>query len=391
MGSFDVTCIASHMRIACGEQIYAVILVCRDETTNWDPVGLPILGEYNDYGRIILDNPTNGEVLMNQIRKWLVPREGFDPATADFDVLQDQCWDECFVKHSLSANEAETTEYYPYSVLNKALIEAGFQHKAKPIGQPDSNILTLSTAWTPMVQIEALEAIIRDNGYEVMRIAAVQASRDVLFEDRKVFDLLLAPKADHETAFTFLGYQPTRPNRRIKIGFIRKDFYDRMVPDSKLLFKAEEVAHLLKKNSWFQNLEERASWEIYSYIPTMILRDLDLFGVGDNYGIAQKILEQYIVSLPKDPSPEQLLRLVRYDRFCLLMKYRLAVGIRPTPFWVGSQCASQDWPTQRQAHKICDEILRDLISKRNEDSLLVQPLEYEAFLDITPTTFCLED
>ncbi len=118
---------------------------------------------------------------------------------------------------------------------------------------------------------------------------------------------------------------------------------------------------------------------------------LDLSSYDRQFSISSKILHEYIKSLPDDFSPEQLLKLIRYNKFLFLMKYKLAVGIRPIPLYVGSQCAIEDWPTQRQAHKICDEILKDLISKRDKDFLIEEPIEYEAFLDIQPITFYLEN
>jgi len=371
MGSTDATCMASNIRIRYGEEIYAVILVSSGENENWEPVGLPILGKYNDYGAIELNNEEEGNQLIDWIRPWIVPQTGFDPATIGFYEFQDQCWHGLSVFPNLdNDNEVKSIEYWPYNQLNIALKASGFHYVCSPIGEGDSNVLTISTSSSSLNQIERLEAFLREHNYEVMRVSSFGTSKGVLFEGRRVFDLILAPKADDPRTNTYLGIPHKEPNRAVRIGFIRKDFYDRMVPGEKHFPRAEKITEELKSHFWFSRRNEDQHHVLFS-----LKRTLDLFGIDDRSEIGSKTISRYIRSLPDDFSPEQLLKLIRYDEFLLLMRCRLAVGIRPTPLYVGSQSATEDWPTQRQAHKVCDEILRDLISKRNEDLLLDEALE----------------
>lgn len=370
MGSTDATCIASNIRIRYGEEIYAVILVSAGENENWQSVGLPVLGKYNDYGTIQLDNEEEGNQLIDWIRPWIVPQTGFDPATIGFYEFQDQCWHGLSVFPRLEDDGVKSIEYWPYNQLNIALKNSGFHYLCSPIGEGDSNILTIRTSSSSLDEIEKLEAFLRERNYEVMRVSSFGTSKSVLFEGRHVFDLILAPKADDPRINTYLGTSYKEPNRAVRIGFIRKDFYDRMVPGAKFFPRAEKITEELKSHFWFSRRNEDQHHVLYS-----LKRTLDLFGIDDQSEIGSKTISRYIRLLPDDVSPEQLLKLVRYDELLLLMRGRLAVGIRPTPLYVGSQSATEDWPTQRQAHKVCDEILKQLISKRNEDPLLDETLE----------------
>lgn len=368
MGSFTTTCFASSIRINWGEQIFAIPLMSnKNRNLNWRTIGLPISGKYFDYGMINLDNDSDGEKVVELLRPYIVPKSLGSGNSHYIPIVPDTLnWNGMIDAIMSSALEvldrplkscSNNKENYFITKLNNDLKSVGLKFSAKNFAADQSNVVYIDTSFEPIEDILKLENILKDMGYSAMQVASIDATRDAVRNDNlRPRSLIVAPGPDNPDQNTYFG-SPPKEASMVEIAYFRKDYFDKLVPAEKSLKRAEDIAKFLRKNEDLF-LEEK------DYYIDSIVRSLDLWGIGNSYGLTQNILAKIIKNLGPNATPESLVGLIRFDEFVSLLSGPLGRGIHPIPRYVGSQEASEDWPTQAKSFSIAANICKDLKRKK---------------------------
>jgi hypothetical protein len=368
MGSFTTTCFASSIRINWGDEIYAVLLMSnKNRNLNWSTIGLPISGKYYDYGTIELDNDLDGEKVVDLLRPYIKPECSGGDLTYNIPIFTDTLnWEgmvDAIISNRLKVLDRPIDSYsnnkenYFINKVNSELKSIGLKFSAQNFAADQSNVLYIETSFEPMEDIIKLENTLKDMGYAVMQVASVNATRDAVRKDNfRPRSLIIAPGPDNPSQNTYFGSSPKEASV-VEIAYLRKDYFDKIVPAEKALKRAEDIAKILKDN-------EDLFYKEKDYYIDDLIRSLNLWGIGNGYGLTQNILAKIIKNLGPNATPESLVRLVRFDEFVLLLNGPLGRGIHPIPRYVGSQEASEDWPFQAKAFDISAKICKDLKRKK---------------------------
>lgn len=152
MGSWSETCALSNLPIGVGDSIYVVLItqtpyvsdhVGRSGCYPWDhwfQRSLPVLGTYDDYGRIAIDTKESGlvETVLDQFRFDLVeadlgPNEYHDTKVSKSaltwerleEILSEgRAWIDREAEHKVSRADAKLREFHERALLNQAKQEA---------------------------------------------------------------------------------------------------------------------------------------------------------------------------------------------------------------------------------------------------------------------------
>lgn len=369
MGSFTSTCFASSIRINWGDKIYAILLMSnKNRSLNWSTIGLPIGGKYYDYGMIELDNNLDGEKVVDLLRPYIIPKDLGKNRVHDLPVVTDTLnWDgmiDAIMSNRLEVSNrpldlySNNKENYFITKINNNLKSIGLNFSVQNLTADQSNVLYIDTSFELMEDILKLENTLKDMGYAVMQVASIGAVRDPVRKDNlRPRSLIIAPGPDNPDQNTYFG-SPPEEGLTVEVAYFRKDFFDKIVPVEKALKRAENIAKLLKDN-------EDLFYEEQCYYIDALVRSLDLWGIGNGYGLTQSILTKIIKNLGPSAPTDSLIELVRFDEFISLLNGSLGRGVHPIPRYVGSQEASEDWPTQAKAFGIAARICKDLRKNKN--------------------------
>lgn len=399
MGSFDMTCVLSDVGISCGDKIAALFLLNRDEDSDhetWGLMSAPVYGTYDDYGRMTPDaEPT---ALIEHLKPWVVPMPGghnschdvsIDTDNLSYDVLETANHERrLYVWRSPPTGRSK--EAVPYWGVQKVLVEAGLPTKGSFEGEKEGYLYALredgaqlhvyefdwgTTARSP--RVEEVRKVLHDAKYATMLIPSpnVGYKEGTPVEDYHCA-LLIAPAL--ETGKIFLGYhgkERPRENRyAMRIGLVRQDVLDAVSPrDERLTRRAT-----LLKNAITEHKELLAGLDpIHRCFYTQSLvtdlwrlggdkwprLDAIVFGEGSyDAHVIDHILPQ-LLALPDDTPVSVFEEWVRIADISTATRGWMRRGLRPPCRYVGSQCASEDWPKQKTYHEALTKVLADAIAE----------------------------
>jgi len=398
MGSFDVTCIVSDVGISCGDKILVVPLVARSHRDshgegNWEIAAVPIEGTYDDYGRIALDRPEEGEAMIDLLRPYMSRLDQgenschdmpVDPKTLTWKAFQELDHDSrTFVTRqgTKPSHADELNTHWGTGAVSAILAEAGIgterfgQGEAsvwiQAIGLPGSNVMCIELPWEAGKQdalIPRVRAALEAKNYAVM---VTDAPGRASAKDGPPQKALLIAPAPGSPSKIYLGQHDWGSNnRRITRGFIRKDVFEALVPVDEQTLEMAELLHEAHRKHLAQPSD---SWGASAYMfeeGITRLRGDDwspwdgkgarLGGLsyrtcsGSSFGSGS--LARQILAVPLDSPVEAFVPFVRLQELMDLVNGPLRRGFRPTVAYVGSQGASEDWQEQARFHRTCAEI-----------------------------------
>lgn len=407
MGSFDATCILSDIGIGAGDKVACLVLAqgnwTEDASANWNPVSSFLVGKYDDYGRVALDEEP--KAFLEHIRPWVVPvvagansvhSQAIDPDALDWSGLEEA--DHEGRLFLWSDESKKDTPRDPYFQLRKMLKDGGidpdsmFSNKGSvylhAVGGGSTGIYVVEPEWGVKVGdplADRLRAILEPNGYSVHLIPkpGIGYKEGTPPEDYQVA-YLVAPSAGTKGNIHF-GISDERDRVEAARGLIRMDVLDAVFPvDDNMVRRAgllrEARLEALERASVEDRMREYLPKDAfprglspYMFTQQMksIGRDRDahsdaLWFSSEGSNADEDHIAPQILALPEDAPVEAFVPWVRLADVISTAKWWMRRGLRPTTRYVGSQFASEDLPRQLKYHRALVKVLAAADKARRE-------------------------
>jgi hypothetical protein len=420
MGSFDATCVVSDIGISCGDRIACLLLQGSNydddpgSTANWNPVSPFLMGKYDDYGRIALDEEP--KAFLDHLRPWIAPQvagsnscheQAIDPDLLDWDGIQEAdhegrlmlfADDEqlevgkkraarrraFLIESGGAALDEEDDGSDPFWRIRKLLAKAGIDPNSK-FGTKDgvyvygvgnaAGIYVVETPWDTKKDdplVDRVREVLAADGLAVHLIPAPGRGYHpgTPPEDHQV-GLLVTPALGTTTRhISFGGYEKPKQIRAAR-GFIRVDVLDALWPvNDRMLKRAGMLKKLHAEHAGEDGIYRRIGMGAYGFTQSMKqmgsrkYMDSDGLWFGSEGSTADEDhIAPQILAMPTDSPVEAYVPWVRLANVISTMKWWMRKGLRPTVQYVGSQCASEDWEKQLKYHRTMAKLLAPVVKE----------------------------
>lgn len=391
MGSFDATCVLSDIGISYGDKVYAFILCSGSGGRtmgghpSWYPVTYGVQGTYDDYGVVNLDEEYPQHIL-DTLGRFVKPFEqgknrfhesAVNPNALTWELIQDidrqgRLW----AQRETYGYKSDTEWKHP---IQKICDDNDIKIRISPLGYPGGSFhYGEITEWEIEDQIKIVNKLTAlpdfiNSPYQMISIPreGIGYSKDTepgIDSELWQRGLLFAPKLKQHSVSSYIGRKPTSKQVRLSVGLVRKDVFDSLM---ELDAEAIEISSLARE--MVKGMENTDVPRLLDgYLLKSNLRNLKpnasfserggLWYGGEGHSMSENIITAMIASTPTETFEQFNGWLQALDMY-KKSQYSLRRGLRPTPDYVGSQNASEDWPNQLKFHKKMAEICEAAMSE----------------------------
>lgn len=417
MGSFDATCVLTDIGISSGDRIACLLLqegnYGTEPNRNWNPVSPFLMGTYDDYGRVALDEEP--EACLAHIKPWVVPVEAgvnsyhepaINPDDLSWDLVEDADHEDRLFLYArdkdvpafIAATAAKNAKHDeslakmqevdpddlrgPFWRIRKTLGAAGIQtqdnfqtgscylHSINTTG-----LFALDFPWdtklgNPIIT-QVREALL-PIGYSahVIPASGIAYKDGTPPEDYQV-SLLIAPSPSTTIHLNFRSELDTVARVRVKRGFIRLDVLDVLFPvNERMIKRAGQLKNLHAAHKDGDTLYQRLGMGAYGFANAMKQMGSRKYTDSDGLWFASESstadvnhIAPQILAMPLDSPVEAYIPWVRLANVISTAKWWMRRGLRPTTQYVGSQCAPDDWEAQLKYHRAISKLLAPMVKE----------------------------